>query len=85
MGSPLEEKVYIIIKKKNNHIFSCCSDFSLFSLRFPVGFNQTQARFTSLVNLEIFFGKKNCLFFFFFSVQRERKGGFCQAGFPKFS
>ena len=60
-GSPLEEKVQSIIKKKKKKKKknSCCPDFSLFSLKYPIGFNQTQARFTSLVNLGIFWGERN--------------------------
>lgn len=60
--------------------------FSLCSSKFPVGFNQIQARFMSLVNLGIFLGEKTPgYFFFFFLSQGEKRRVFCQAGFPKFS
>lgn len=50
--------------------------FFLFGLKFPIDFNQTQARFTSLVNLGIWEGEKK---------RKKKKRRFCQAGFPKFS
>lgn len=39
-------------------VFSFYSDFSHFSLKFPIDFDQIQVRFTSLVNLGIWKGKK---------------------------
>lgn len=66
-GSPLEEKVHSIIKKhKPPCYFLLPWFFSLCSSKFPVGFNQIQARFMSLVNLGIFLGEKNPGYFFFF-------------------
>lgn len=74
------------INKKR--VFSCYSDFSLFSLKFPIDFDQIQVRFTSLVNLGIWKGKKiikkkKCVDWF---QPKEKEGRrLCQAGFPKFS
>lgn len=63
--------------------FSCYPDFSLFSLKFPIGFNQTQVRFASLVNLEIFLGGKKPGFWGVLFKPKGKKGAlFAKQVFP---